>query len=179
LKSLVHILVFRCDAIARNAVKASANLNRNRAPYNEFMFFRRQRLTPPTFSERLDALKKSGFTAVPMPDGWVRVAREDCAIDLTDEAGLVRAAGRAGLSMGPEIGALVDGGFQKFFQTPSGQRKPAGAGELKALHSFEEDLKEGLGEQSYYNDSLGTVSAFYLYDRVKDRDHGVPKRAWE
>ena len=29
------------------------------------------------------------------------------------------------------------------------------------------------------NQSLGTVSTFYLYDRVKDRDRGVPKRAWE
>jgi hypothetical protein len=23
------------------------------------------------------------------------------------------------------------------------------------------------------------VSTFYLYDRVKDRDRGVPKRVWE
>ena len=30
-----------------------------------------------------------------------------------------------------------------------------------------------------YNESLGTVSTFYLYDRVKDRDKGVPKRVWE
>ena len=143
------------------------------------MFFRRKRLTIPTFPERLDALKKSGFTAVPLADGWVRVSREDCAMDLKEESGVVRDAGRAGMLMGPEIGALVDGGFQKFFQTHSGKRKPATADELKALHDFEEDLKEGLGEESYYNDSLGTVSAFYLYDRVKDRDRGVPKRAWE
>jgi hypothetical protein len=143
------------------------------------MFFRRKPPAIPTFPERLDALKKSGFTAVPLADGWVRVAREDCAMDLKEESGVVRGAGRAGVPMGPEIGALVDGGFQKFFQTLSGKRKPATAGELKALHDFEEDLKEGLGEESYYNDSLGTVSAFYLYDRVKDRDRGVPKRAWE
>jgi hypothetical protein len=36
-----------------------------------------------------------------------------------------------------------------------------------------------LGQESYYNESLGTVSTFYLYDRVKDRDRGVPKRVWE
>jgi hypothetical protein len=143
------------------------------------MFFRRKRILTPTFSERLDALKRSGFTAVPVADGWVRVARDGCAIDLKEESGVIRGAGRAGMSMGAEIGELVDGGFQKFFETPSGARKPATADELKALHAFEEDLKEGLGEESYYNDSLGTVSAFYLYDRVKDRDRGVPKRAWE
>jgi hypothetical protein len=81
--------------------------------------------------------------------------------------------------MGNEIGALVDAGFQKFFQTPSGKRKPGLAEELKALHDFEEDLREGLGEESYYNQSLGTVSTFYLYDRLKDRDRGAPKRIWE
>jgi hypothetical protein len=50
---------------------------------------------------------------------------------------------------------------------------------LKALHDFEEDLKQGLGQQSFYNESLGTVSTFYLYDRLKDRDRGVPKRVWD
>jgi hypothetical protein len=81
--------------------------------------------------------------------------------------------------IGDEIGALVDGGYQKFFRTPSGKNKPALADELKALHNFEEDLREGLGEESLYNESLGTVSTFYLYDRVKDRDAGVPRRVWE
>jgi len=78
-----------------------------------------------------------------------------------------------------EIGALTDSGFQKFFLTPSGDRRPALASELKTLHDFQEDLREALGQTSLYNESLGTVSTFYLYDRVKDRDHGVPKRAWE
>jgi hypothetical protein len=143
------------------------------------MFFRRKPVPALTFSDRLDALKRSGFTTVPVADGWVRVAREGCAVDLKEEGGAVRGSGRAGVSMGTEVGELVDGGFQKFFETPSGKRKPATAAELTALHSFEEDIKEGLGQESYYNDSLGTVSAFYLYDRVKDRDCGVPKRAWE
>ncbi len=56
---------------------------------------------------------------------------------------------------------------------------PATADDLNALHNFEEDLKEALGQKSHYNESLGTVYTFYQYDRVKDRDHGVPKRAWE
>jgi hypothetical protein len=50
---------------------------------------------------------------------------------------------------------------------------------LVALHNFEEDLKEGLGQEVLYNEALGTVSTLYLYDRVKDRDAGVPKRVWE
>ena len=81
--------------------------------------------------------------------------------------------------MSGEIGALVDGGFQKFFQTPSGKRRPALASDLRALHNFQEDLKEALGLTSLYNEALGTVSTYYQYDRVKYRDQGVPKRAWE
>jgi hypothetical protein len=142
------------------------------------MFFRRKRAVALTLAQRLDALRGSGFAAGAGPNGWTRVTRGDCAMDLREEGGAV-GAGRAGMAMGGETGALVDGGFQKFFETPSGKRKPATADELKALHDFEEDLKEGLGEESYYNDSLGTVSTYYLYDRVKDRDQGVPKRAWE
>jgi hypothetical protein len=143
------------------------------------MFFRRQHLKIPTFAERLETLRNAGFAIAPMAGGVVRASRGGCAVDLKDEDGTVAIAARAGMVQAGEIGALVDGGFQKFFETPSGAKKPALADELKALHDFEEDLKEGLGQESYYNDSLGTVSTFYLYDRVKDRDRGVPKRVWE
>ena len=143
------------------------------------MFFRRERPKNPTFAERLENLRKPGFTVTPQAGGAVRVSRGDYAVDLKEEGSVVHRPDRAGILMEAEIGVLVDGGYQKFFRTPSGKKKPALADELKALHDFEEDLKEGLGEESLYNESLGTVSTLYLYDRVKDRDRGVPKRAWE
>jgi hypothetical protein len=142
------------------------------------MFFRRERAPNFTFADRLDSLRKAGFTVTPLAGGTVRASRENCAVDLQDEAGKV-AVGRAGIVMGDEIGALVDGGYQKFFRAPSGKNKPALADELKAIHNFEEDLKAALGQEMLYNEALGTVSTFYLYDRVKDRDAGVPKRVWE
>lgn len=145
----------------------------------KFMFFRREAPKTPTFDQRMENLRQAGFTVTALAGGGVQVSRGDCAIDLKEDGGTVRSAGRAGMRMGGEIGALVDGGFQKFFRTPGGKHRPALADDLKALHAFEEDLKECLGQESYYNESLGTVSTFYLYDRVKDRDHGVPKRAWE
>lgn len=143
------------------------------------MFFRRERPKNLTFDERLNQLKSQGFTVTPQAGGGVRVSRGACAVDLANQEGAVHIGERAGVSMGSEIGFLVDGGFQKFFRTKSGHKKPATAAELKALHDFEEDLKEGLGQESLYNESLGTVSTYYLYDRVKDRDRGVPKRVWE
>jgi hypothetical protein len=142
------------------------------------MFFRREQPKNPTFSDRMESLRKAGFTVTSMAGGTVRASKDNCAVDIQEQDGKVR-AGRAGIAMGGEIGALVDGGYQKFFRTPSGKSQPALAGELKALHEFEEDLREGLGQESLYNESLGTVSTFYLYDRVKDRDAGVPKRVWE
>jgi len=143
------------------------------------MFFRRERPRTPTFAERLEILRQAGFAAAVQPGGAVRVSRGGYAIDLVEDGQGIRVSGRAGMVVGNQIGALVDGGFQKFFRAPSGQHKPALADELKALHEFEEDLKEALGQESYYNDSLGTTSTYYLYDRVKDRDRGVPKRVWE
>ncbi len=154
----------------------------NRTPsggYNVVMFFRRQRPIELTFQNRLDNLKRAGFSVTPRADGTVLVAKGECGVALRETGGQVRRAELAGILMGSEIGSLVDGGYQKFFRTPSGKSKPALACELKALHDFEEDLKEGLGLESLYNESLGTVSTYYLYDRVKDRDRGVPKRVWE
>jgi len=109
----------------------------------------------------------------------VLVSRGECAVALREGGGQVQRAELGGILMGGEIGSLVDGGYQKFFRTPSGKTKPALASDLKALHDFEEDLKEGLGLETLYNEALGTVSTYYLYDRVKDRDRGVPKRVWE
>jgi len=142
------------------------------------MFFRRETPKKLTFADRMESLRKAGFTVTPQPDGSSRVSRGDCATDLREHNGSV-AGNRAGMIFAGEIGALVDGGYQKFFRTPSGKSRPALAADLEALHNFEEDLKEALGQESYYNNSLGTVSTFYLYDRVKDRDRGVPKRVWE
>jgi hypothetical protein len=142
------------------------------------MFFRRERPKVLTFQDRLDALKAAGFT-VTKQGGVARVTRGECAVDLTETPEGYRIYERAGILMGGQIGVLVDGGYQKFFRTPAGIRKPATAQELKALHDFEEDLMEALGEKSLYNIALGTVSTFYQYDRVKDRDRGVPKRAWD
>jgi hypothetical protein len=142
------------------------------------MFFRREKATPPTFSQRLENLKKLGMASAPQ-GGSTRISRGGLAVDVTEKSSQIAVENRAGILIGNEIGVLVDGGYQKWFQTPSGKKKPALAEELRALHNFEEDIKEGLGLDSLYNDGLGTVSTLYLYDRVADRDRGVPKRAWE
>jgi hypothetical protein len=144
------------------------------------MFFRRANPKQTTFDERLEDLRKAGFTVTPGAGGGYMVMRDGCAVILESGAGgAPRIVERAGLAMAGGIGKLVDEGFQKFFIAPNGSQKPALAPELKALHEFEEDLREILGMESLYNEALGTVSTQYIYDRVKDRDRGVPKRPWE
>ncbi len=143
------------------------------------MFFRRQPLKQITFQNRLEAARQAGFSVETQPGGQVRVSRNGCAAVLAGDGDVPRVVQRAGILIGDEIASLVDGGYQKFFQTALGRRKPALAAELKAVHNFQEDLREALGLISLYNESLGTVSNQYLYDRVEDRDRGVPKRVWE
>jgi hypothetical protein len=142
------------------------------------MFFRRERPKPIAFEDRLNNLRQMGFLVNPQ-DGRVRVERDGCAAVLAPgPQSAAQVIVRPGVLIAGEIGALVDGGYQKFFQTPAGRRKPALAHELQAIHNFSEDLREGLGLVSLYNESLGTVSRYYMYDRVEDRDRGV-KRIWE
>ena len=138
------------------------------------MFFRRERPKQITFEDRLENLRKAGFTVNNLPAGQFRVERGNCACVIEKIPGdLARMVLRPGLISGEEIAALIDGGFQKFFRTPSGRKKPALAGELKELHAFTEDFREALGQVSLYNESLGTVSTYYLYDRVEERDRGT------
>jgi hypothetical protein len=144
------------------------------------MFFRRQRPKVVTFEERLESLKAWGFTVSPQQGNRYRVERDGCAAVFERGPGeAVRVVERPGILIGSEIAGLIDGGYQKFFQTPGGARKPALAEDLTRIHSFQEDLREGLGMISLYNESLGTVSQYYLYDRVENRDRGGPKRPWE
>jgi hypothetical protein len=83
--------------------------------------------------------------------------------------------------IGSEISKLVNRGYQQFLKTTKTEL-PATADHLKALQQFAEELKEALGIPSLYNESLGTVSDSYHYDRIKGRDEPEverPKRPWE
>ena len=84
-----------------------------------------------------------------------------------------------GYLIGGEISKLVNRGYQQFLKTTKTE-VPATADHLRALHDFSEELKEALGMPSLYNESLGTVSENYSYDRVDGREAAVRKpRAWE
>jgi hypothetical protein len=144
------------------------------------MFFRRDPVKKLTFSDYVDKARQAGFT-VDSPSGSIsKVSRNGVAALLEDVPGQPpKFAESPGIAIGSEIARLVDGGYQKFIQTPSGKKRAALAADLVAIHAFEEDLRAALCMPNTYNLSLGTVSNQYIYDRVEDRDHPAKNQPWK
>lgn len=143
------------------------------------MLFRRNRPKIPSFTERIETLKQAGFNAETLPDGRVKISKNGAAAIVGDEANNQRQIERAGISIGPDIAILLNKGYQMFLQTSEGLQIPATAEQLKALHEFEEDVKDALGLVDLYNTSLGTTSQKHNYDRVYLRDTGRQPKPWE
>lgn len=137
-----------------------------------------------TYEEAVEWLRGHGFDVLDAPGTQNRVFLKkynaSAAIESTPEGG-VRVFAKPGYLVGSEISRLIDKGYQKFLKTTKTEI-PATADHLKALHQFSEELREALGHESLYNESLGTVSDRYVYDRVEGRDLPEaqrPQRAWE
>jgi hypothetical protein len=142
------------------------------------MFFRHNRPKVLSFEDHLAKARVAGFN-IQSTGGGTRIERNGIAcIARPGDADVPRITERPGVVIGNEIGTLTDGGFQKFLRTPGGKSKPALAGELTAIHDFQEDLREALGITSLYNEALGTVSNKYLYDRLEGRDRAPAHKPW-
>lgn len=143
------------------------------------MFFRRERPKIPSFAERVDLLKKAGFGIQTLPDGRVKITKNGIGAIVGDEGKNQPEIEKAGILVGSDIATLLSAGYQMFIETPSGTRLPATADQLKALHQFEDDVKEALDLVHLYNTSLGTTTPKHLYDRVYKRDTGNQPKPWE
>lgn len=142
------------------------------------MLFRRERPKIPTFSERVDLLREAGFATEALPDGRVKITKNGIGAVIGDEGKNQPEIERAGVLLGSEIAVLLNRGFQMFLEAPSGRRIAATADQLKALHQFEDDVKDALGLINLYNTSLGTTSRRHMYDRVFKRDIGAQPMPW-
>ena len=143
------------------------------------MFFRHQRPVVLSFDDHLAKARAAGFNVQSAGNGTLIERNGVACIARPGSGDVPLITERAGVVMGNGIGTLVDGGYQKFFLTPGGKKKPALAEELKAIQNFQEDLKEALGLTSLYNEALGTVSKKYLYDRVEGRDQAPVEKPWQ
>jgi hypothetical protein len=144
------------------------------------MFFRRHKQKVLTFEEHLGNLEQEGYRVHRLASG-ARVDRGFCAAEVYpgSEKEPAPRIGDSGVLIGDEIAVLVSRGFQMTLETKSGKKVGAQAAQLKALHAFQEDLRESLGLKSLYNQSLGTVSTRHDYDRVEDRDAPPTPKPWE
>jgi hypothetical protein len=103
--------------------------------------------------------------------GARRVSKYGCAAEIapaSDKDGAVRLIAKGGWLLGGEISRLLDRGYQKFLKT-SKLEIPATAEQLRAIHLFNEELKEAAGALVLYNEAMGTTSDVYMYDRLKGR----------
>src|SRR5437867_8068355 len=137
-----------------------------------------------TYEDALNWLRDHGFDLLEAPGTqgrvFVRKYNVSAAIQKNGDDG-VKIFAYPGYLISGEISKLINRGYQQVLKT-SKTEVAATADHLKALQQFTEELKEALCLPSLYNESLGTVSEAYQYDRVVDRDKPPAQRAkrpWE
>ena len=142
----------------------------------------------PNFDQTLEPLRAHGFEVAPSQSisGGYLVSRDGIGAVLApirDDVSKMEFAAMAvtpGVLVRGEIARLLDRGYQKFIKS-SQYELPATATQLHAIHQFSEDLKQLIGSEDLYNESLGTTSDTYQYDRLKGREDAQPaaRRPWE
>ena len=139
----------------------------------------------PNFDQTLQLLRAHSFEVARYPgtQAGVLVSKHGAGAVLVPapksknpEDPAVAYAVHPGILVNGEVARLVDRGYQKFLKT-SQYELPASAQQLQAIHAFSEELKLLVGEVSLYNESLGTTSDEYLYDRLQGREQPQPEAA--
>jgi hypothetical protein len=135
-----------------------------------------------TFDDSITWLRGHGFDILEAPGTNGRIFLKKNSVSAAverDPAGNTKIFAYPGYLVGGEISKLINKGYQQVLKTTKTEIA-ATADHLKALHDFSEELKEATGLPSLYNESLGTVSESYHYDRVNGREAKEKKpRPWE
>jgi hypothetical protein len=146
----------------------------------------------PNFDQTLATLRAHSFDVAPcgeVSDGapaGVLVSKYGAGAVLVPQTQVLEADAAAafavhpGVLVGGKVARLLDRGYQKFIKTPQFEL-PATASQLQAIHLFSEELRQLTGAISLYNESLGTTSDLYQYDRLQGREtaHPAAERPWD
>lgn len=148
------------------------------------MFFKKK-IAKPSFNDVLMALGAHKFDVAAAGEGSARiegarrVSKYGCAAEIapapyvdpkiTATSSSAEVVTKAGVLLNGQIAHILDRGYQKFLKTPR-LEIVATADHLRALHTFNEELDQATGATMLYNESLGTTSDSYQYDRVKGRE---------
>lgn len=138
---------------------------------------------PQDLSQIIESLRAHSFSVAPysgVANGTLVSKSCAGAVLVSGNDGAAAYAVRPGIVVNGELGRLLDRGYQKFIKT-SQYELPATAAQLEAIHAFTEELNQITGGLSLYNESLGTTSDRYQYDRLEGREAEQPKaqRPWE
>lgn len=154
----------------------------------------KKRLAKRSFNDVLTTLGERKFDVAPAAEGAgkrasaYRVSKYGCCAEIAaapdaperhSDMAIASPAvllSRPGVLVNGQIACILDRGYQKFLSTPK-LEIVATADHLRALHQFREELDKSIGELMLYNESLGTTSDKYMYDRVKGREHGHQEEA--
>lgn len=132
----------------------------------------------PSFEAVRQKLADLQFQIQPLDGGRYLVRKYGCAAVLEPgDRGTVSVPLRPGKVIRGELSRLIDRGYQKFFKTPDTE-VPALPEDLRSLANFQKELRFAQGLPMLYNESLGSVSDRYLYDRIWHRDEGKQPRPW-
>ena len=71
------------------------------------MFFRRQQPKIPSFSERVELLRRAGFGTESLPDGRVKITKNGIGAVIGDEGKNQPAIEKAGVLVGSEVAILL------------------------------------------------------------------------
>lgn len=131
-----------------------------------------------SFDQTLETLRAHSFDVAPWDEvaGGVLVTKHGAGAVLVaaaDNGAPAAFAVRPGALLGGQVARLLDRGYQKFLKTAH-LELPATASQLHAIHLFSEELKQVTGAIELYNESLGTTSDLYLYDRLQGRKDAQP-----
>jgi hypothetical protein len=147
----------------------------------------------PNFDQILESLRAHSFEVAPYAAvaGGVLVSKYGAGAVLVAAPASIQDQNQAqdvavafavapGALVAGEVARLVDRGYQKFIKT-SQFEFPSTASQLHAIHLFTAELKQLTGAINFYNESLGTTSDLYLYDRLKGREAAqpAPEGPWE
>src|SRR5690242_18946391 len=112
-----------------------------------------------SFEDALQWFRDHGFDVLEATGAggrwFLKKYQVSAAIERTPE-GAVKVFAYPGYLINGEISKLIHQGYQQILKTAN-TTYPANADHLRALHQFSEDLKEGTGGISLYNEGLGTV----------------------
>lgn len=150
----------------------------------------------PNFDQTLETLRAHSFDVTPCGEvsdrapsavpGGVLVSKYGAGAVLVPQTQTLDTDAAAAFAVHPgalirgQVARLLDRGYQKFIKTPQFEI-PATASQLQAIHQFSEELRQLTGTISLFNESLGTTSDLYEYDRLQGRETAQPavERPWE